>query len=316
MRKNRNIAFFIISMIIIFFFIAYFSGVRGFFAHEILNEEGDRSISLEAEDSILETSSSTSSSTSSGYVIERRGNSIETRFLVPEGFERTKVEKKSFAEWLRKFPLKEVDAEVHYYNGQVKKYSVHEAVLELDVGKRDLQQCADSIIRLRAEYLLEMKEYEKIHYNFTNGFNASYKEWRSGKGIAVVGNSVKWVEKNYANHSYESFRRYLDMIFSYSGTLSLEKELKKRRLEDMEIGDVFIKGGSPGHCVIVVDTAINSTSGEKIFMVAQGFMPAQEMHVVKNLKMGNISPWYLADNREEFNFAGFSFSRNQLKCFE
>ena len=33
-------------------------------------------------------------------------------------------------------------------------------------------------------------------------------------------------------------------------------------------------------------------SGEKVFMLAQSFMPAQDMHILKNPLSEKISPWY------------------------
>jgi hypothetical protein len=59
----------------------------------------------------------------------------------------------------------------------------------------------------------------------------------------------------------------------------------------MQIGDVFIQGGSPGHAVIIVDMAKNS-KGEKIFILAQSYMPAQETQILKNPNDTNSSPWY------------------------
>ena len=45
----------------------------------------------------------------------------------------------------------------------------------------------------------------------------------------------------------------------------------------MQIGDVLIQGGSPGHAVIVVDMAENPATGEKLYLLAQSYMPAQDI---------------------------------------
>jgi hypothetical protein len=55
---------------------------------------------------------------------------------------------------------------------------------------------------------------------------------------------------------------------------------------------VFIKGGFPGHAVLVIDMAINPATGERRFMLLQSYMPAQDMHVLKNPKAPDGSPWY------------------------
>ena len=75
------------------------------------------------------------------------------------------------------------------------------------------------------------------------------------------------------------------MVFAYANTVSLERQLKSVDVKDMQIGDVFMKGPLPGHCVIVVDMAENEETGEKLFMIAQSYMPAQEIHVLKTIKI-------------------------------
>ena len=67
------------------------------------------------------------------------------------------------------------------YNGSPKgNQSAHAAVFNVDVGNQDLQQCADAVMRLRAEYLFGKGRYEEIHFNFTNGFNADYVKYAEG----------------------------------------------------------------------------------------------------------------------------------------
>ena len=75
---------------------------------------------------------------------------------------------------------------------------------------------------------------------------------------------------------------FLKVVFSYCGTLSLAAQLNAvPDFDNIQPGDVFVKGGSPGHAMIVIDAAINS-AGKKVFMLAQSYMPAQDIHVVKN----------------------------------
>jgi hypothetical protein len=89
----------------------------------------------------------------------------------------------------------------------------------------------------------------------------------------------------------------------YAGTLSLSKSMHTKSIEDMAIGDVFIKGGSPGHAVLIVDLAENE-KGEKVFLLAQSYMPAQETQILKNNNDPDLSPWYsdkIADNYSRQN---------------
>lgn len=205
---------------------------------------------------------------------------------------------------------------MHYYSGEEKSNKVAAAVLSYDVGSKDLQQCADAVMRLRAEYLYKAKQFDALHFNFTNGFKASYSKWRSGYHIAVKGNNVHWVKTTKECVSYQSFREYLNVVFTYAGTASLTKELKQFAFAQMQIGDVFIKGGSPGHAVIVVDMAVNPKTNKKVFMIAQSYMPAQDIHILINKSKPAISPWYdLEETASEIETPEWTFETNQLKRF-
>jgi hypothetical protein len=250
-------------------------------------------------------------------LINEDGKSLRERINVPDGFERVRVEADSFGEYLRNLPLKPHGSKVHYYNGEIKRNDAHEAVVDMDIGTKDLQQCADAVIRLRAEYLYGQRQYDKIHFNFTNGFKADYSKWMHGYRIAVSGNNVTWVKTAGYSTDYEDFRKYLDTVFAYAGTLSLSKELKPAAPEDMRIGDVFIRGGTPGHCVIVVDMAENRDTGEKIFMLAQSYMPAQDIHILKNPRNPELSPWYTIEPEKALLLTPeWTFEWDDLKRFE
>lgn len=249
-------------------------------------------------------------------LINGKGKRIYNRIKVPKGFQRVKVTEGSFQHYLRNLPLKPHNAKVKYYNGKIKPHKVYAAVIDMDVGDRDLQQCADAVIRLRAEYLYHTGQYSKIKFNFTNGFKADYQKWMQGYRIRVKNNECIWVKRADPSNSYSSFRKYLDMVFAYAGTLSLSKEMKPIEIKNIEIGDVFIQGGSPGHCVIVVDMAQNKETGEKIFLLAQSYMPAQDIHILKNPKHVDISPWYSVKLEGELITPEWVFEKRDLKRFE
>ena len=222
------------------------------------------------------------------------GESVLLRILPPDGYERDSAASGSYADWLRNLPLQVGRPAVKLYNGQLKgNQSVHEAVLNLDVGKKDLQQCADAVMRLRAEYLLACGAYPNIHFNFTSGDNAEYTRWKQGYRPRIQGNAVRWEKRAQPSDSYESFRKYMEIVFSYAGTHSLDKELQTvASVADLQAGDVFIQGGFPGHAVAVIDVAIHPESGQKLFLLAQSYMPAQEMHILRNPNDSQLSPWY------------------------
>lgn len=218
---------------------------------------------------------------------------IQERFEPPAGFQRVESGAGSYAFYLQHLPLKPPGTKVAYYNGDTKpNYGVYAAVVDMDIGSRDLQQCADAVMRLRGEYLWHQQEYEQIHFNFTNGFRVDYERWRQGYRIRFDGNKTSWVKNASPSNSYKNFRKYMDLIFAYAGTASLEKELKSAAANDLKIGDVFIQGGFPGHAVIVVDMAVKTDTGEKVFMLAQSYMPAQDIQILHNPVEEDISPWY------------------------
>lgn len=248
-------------------------------------------------------------------LINPEGKTLVERIKVPKEFERIQTQTNSFGYYLQNLPLKPHGSKVKYYDGRTKHNDVYDAVVDMDIGDKNLQQCADAVIRLYAEYLYEQKRYDDIHFNFTNGFRADYSKWIQGYRISVNNNDVKWVKQTGNSSDYNTFRKYLDMVFTYAGTLSLSQELETVRVDDMEIGDVFIQGGSPGHCIIVVDMAENKSTGEKLFMVAQSYMPAQDIQILKNPNSEQLSPWYSLNFGEKLITPEWTFNKGDLKRF-
>ena len=248
--------------------------------------------------------------------INPEGKTILDRIIIPDGFVRIPLDENSFGYYLRKLPLKPDGTDVYLYNGQIKENKVHAAVIDLDIGYRDLQQCADAVIRLRSEYLYAHKLYGLIHFNFTNGFRADYAKWAIGYRIDVKENQVKWVHTAETSYEYGIFRQYLDVVFTYAGTYSLAKEMVSVQYRNVQLGDVFIWGGSPGHAVIVVDVATNKTTGQKIFLLAQSYMPAQDIHILINPSDPDLSPWYKMDPDDEMiRTPEWNFGVDEVKRF-
>jgi hypothetical protein len=222
--------------------------------------------------------------------------SLKDRIAPPRGYERVPVEEGSFAEWLRNLPVRPEGTPVRLYDGRLRAtQDRHAAIIDIDTGKRNLQQCADAIMRLRAEYLLSIGKAREIAFNYTDGRRVRYRGGARDR---------------------KAFNRYMTGVFAYAGTFSLEKELRRVDLNDMRIGDVFIKGGFPGHAMIVADMARHSQTGEKRFLLIQSFMPAQDMHVVKVPGFWNASPWYeMPASDGELVTPDWIFKANTLRRF-
>ncbi|MES2425647.1 MAG: DUF4846 domain-containing protein [Bacteroidota bacterium] len=212
---------------------------------------------------------------------------VLTRFKTPAGFTQQKNDLGSFGQWLQKLPLKPVGTPTKTYNGAIAKTDEYTAaVVDMSVGTQDLQQCADAVMRLRGEYLYHQKKYNDISFNFVSGFKCDYMHYANGYRYK----NSQWVLISKKDYSYPTFLKYMTLVFSYAGTLSLEKELKPvPNVNEIKTGDVFIHGGSPGHCFIVMNVVENAAH-KKQFLLAQSFMPAQNIQI---LQAG--SPWFSLD---------------------
>ncbi len=242
---------------------------------------------------------------------------IQHRIAPPDGYARLEVDTSGFGYWLRGLPLKEAGTAVRLFDGREKhRQDVHTAVIDIDVGTRDLQQCADAVIRLRAEFLFARGKYDRISFNFTSGDMASFRNWIRGFRPLVNGNQVTWRKTAPVDSSYRCFRSYLETIFMYAGSYSLDKQLRMvDNPKDIAIGDVFIEGGFPGHAVIVVDVAVNSATGEKVFLLAQSYMPAQVVHVLIYPSDSTLGPWYDCNFGDILVTPEWTFKKHQLKRF-
>jgi len=212
---------------------------------------------------------------------------------LPEGFERTKVDSNSFAGWLRSVQLKE-DKTVYLFDGRLKNNQRAQfAVLDISVPHKDLQQCADAVMRLRAEYLFAEKKFDAI--NFTDNAHTAYSF--------------------HAPYTKENFMLYLERVFGMCGSASLSKQLKPvTDFSTIQPGDVIIRGGFPGHAVIVMDVAQNA-AGKKIFMIAQSYMPAQDIHLLVNPSNESLSPWYEVGEAEKIITPEYLFYKSELKSW-
>lgn len=233
----------------------------------------------------------------------------------PTACQRVSVKKSSFSEWLRNFPMNEKFKPVLLYNGEAKnRQDVHYKVLDIDVGKENLQQCADAVIRMRAEYLYANKHYDSISFTFTNGFKADWNQWRNGYRIIVNNNKCKWQKSAAVDDSYSTFRKYLKTIFTYCGTYSLSKELHSTNSPPIP-GMIYIQAGFPGHAVMIMDVCQNMQNGKYYVLLAQSYMPAQEIHLLKNFNSLSDSPWFLWNKDGSIQTPEWNFPPGSQKKF-
>jgi hypothetical protein len=243
------------------------------------------------------------------------GESIRDRIICPFGYSRENYDKSSWQYFLQNLNLKPNGSKILDFTGEpIFNQKGHVGIIDYDIGKKDLQQCADAIIRLRAEYLYKQQEYNDIEFKFTSGHNYRWIDYAKGIRPSIDGNKVTFKQNAKTDSSYSSFRNYLDIIFIYAGTISLNRDLEKiPRNNNFEIGDIIIKAGSPGHAVLVVDR-VRDNQGNYLYLLAEGYTPAQSIHILKSGK-SNISPWFKIDKQGSISSKRFYFSNPNIRRF-
>lgn len=247
-------------------------------------------------------------------------DSIADRFAPPAGFERVAAEPDGFGAWLRGLPLAPAGTPILQHDGGAASGQwMAAAVVDIDVGAADLQQCADSIIRLRAEYLFSRGALGDIAFDFTSGDRYGFSSYAEGVTPAVAGSKVSWRKGRRQGDGHDSLRRWLDIVFTYAGTISLDREMRPvgaraGAMAEATIGDALILPGAPGHAVLIVDMAVEPASGRKAVLLAQGFMPAQSLHILANAADLGLSPWFVLGG-DRLAAPPWLFSADRLRRF-
>jgi len=201
---------------------------------------------------------------------------------------------------------------VDYKGHQISNQEKHVSIINYDVGKMDLQQCADALMRLRAEYLFSQKRFTEIGFHFTSGDFYSWEDYCKGKRPLIRGNKVHFVNRLPSDKTHDALRKYLDIVYTYAGTISLARELKTA--ESFDVGTIVITPGSPGHCFIIIDKIVNGKK-EVLFKLVEGYTPAQSIYMLNNPYDKEISPWYKLD-KGAIHTSSYTFNNYYLKKFE
>ena len=203
---------------------------------------------------------------------------LSDRFPTPQGYVRAELKSGSFGAWLRDLPL-QADNRVLSYRGEA-ILAPSAAVAPLDIGRGDIQQCADTVLRLFAEYRWSDGSADTLAFHFTSGDRSGWKDWRRGERFKVRGSKVNRVRRGAVANTHVHFRKWLQHTFLYAGTRSLNKDAKRVAIgEAIQPGDFFVSPGSPGHALIVLDVA-RAEGKPDVALIGQGFMPAQSFHVI------------------------------------
>jgi hypothetical protein len=220
-------------------------------------------------------------------------DALEQRFEAPSGFTRVELAAGTFGAWLRALPLARAGTPVLSFRGGVVLPADHEnlaAVVALDVGAQDLQQCADSIIRLHGEWLYAQGRRD-ASYRAASGAAMPFTRWAHGERMVAAGLSFGWTQSARADEGHASYRRWLDAVFTYANTGSLARDAEPVASADLRPGDFVVQAGAPGHAVLVLDLA-RAPDGRRALLLGQGFMPAQSFQVLRPSPAG---AWFVVD---------------------
>lgn len=241
---------------------------------------------------------------------------VADSFAPPAGFRRAPVEAGSFGAWLRALPLK-ATSDVTLHDGRpVTDHGTVAAVIDIDVGHSDLQQCADAVMRLRAEYLFSQRLADLIGFEVTGGERYGFAAYADGVTPAVTADGLAWRRERPRGRDHAELRRWLDIVYGLASTRTLARELRPvARLSEAAIGDVFIRPGNPGHALIIVDLAVDPANGRKVAILAQSSMPARDMHILRNTRDPALGPWFALVEGRPVLTSGRVFAPNELKRF-
>jgi len=190
---------------------------------------------------------------------------------LPEGYNYVDDGDTAYSNWLLDLKLKKSKT-VYLYNGKLKSnQDAQFVVLNIDIGKKDLLQCADVVIKLRADYLFEKHLYDQIKFLATSGDELSLENWLRGTRWKEKGGKlVSYILDKTGSNIQQGYNQFMEFVFSYCGTYSLSKQMKpKDDTRSIHPGDVFVYGGFPGHAVTLMAVAQNK-EGKKVFLLSQG----------------------------------------------
>lgn len=252
-----------------------------------------------------------SCSNAGSYRVEATHESPVTSRAANRNIEPLHFKAGSWQHFLQQLTVKDTPV-VDYRGKQVRQQWKSAGVIPYDVGTRDLQQCADALMRLRAEYLFGQERYKEIGFHFVSGDYYAFEDYCAGKKPVPDGNGIRFVTGSSAERTHASLRKYLDLVYTYASTISLARDLQPAA--GFAVGTIVVTPGSPGHCFMIIDEGRDSNGG-KLYRLAESYTPAQSIYVLRNPEGEDGDPWHKLQTGT-ITTASYHFERYKLVQFE
>jgi hypothetical protein len=154
----------------------------------------------------------------------------------------------------------------------------------------------------------------EIAFNDTgSGQPIAFSRWAAGERPRPSGRSPPGRAVPRRTPATLPSRRYMDTVFTWAGTHSLEREAHRRAAGRHRSRRSLHQRRLPRHAGVLVADVTKSAAGETRFLLLQSFMPAQQMHVLKNLQNAEESPWYPLDFGDRLLTPEWVFPRDSLR---
>jgi hypothetical protein len=200
---------------------------------------------------------------------------------------------------MRSLPLLKPGSDVQNYRGTVFKSGQDTAVayvVDLEIKGRRLEQCMDILVRLYAEFLWAKNQTADLILPLPGGYWLKWNDWHDGFRPIFNGINVTMKKSGQSNSSVESYKSYLNIIYSESHTQQFFHAYLPVERKEVQIGDIVIKKGTKGHAVMIVDLARNDKD-ELFALIGNGDTPACQFFLLNHRK---DSPWIPLDFDEEY----------------
>jgi hypothetical protein len=246
------------------------------------------------------------------------GENLTTLYPEPAGYRRVAVEAGSFAEYVRNLAVLPDTAAVRYYDGRrVQQWPGSSRVVDLPfLFKSDVEQCADMALRLVSEYFWQAGQADSLAFRLQNGQEIGWREWRAGRRLRYDAESDRHVRsREAADSSRAAFEEFLFYLFHWTGSVALKRDLRRITASELRPGDLIVQNtsGAMGHVSVILDAAVNG-DGERLYLIANGWTPAQSMFIRQPQEGEGSDGWFSLAGYER-HLRGYQFGPFELRRF-